>query len=103
MIYSSDKSKILHIYFVSVYQPSFSVAWFAHNDHLYLHISTSDALPSVDARPAAIPIPKYLKLFVTCNQSWECRVKFGISVLPAVLSGTEISNTISVPIPIRDG
>ena len=28
---------------------------------------------------------------------------FGISVLPAVLSGTEIPNAISVPIPIPNG
>ena len=37
----------------------------------------------------------------TYQQSWEYRMKFGISVLPAVLSGTEIPNTMSIPIPNR--
>ena len=36
---------------------------------------------------------------MTRYQSWEYRVEFGISVLPAVLSGTEMPNTVLVPIP----
>ena len=59
-------------------------------------------------------LPKFYLVGPARQSSYKCRNSaelgirnefryFGISVLPAVLSGTEISNTTSVPIPIPNG